>query len=205
MSFLEFQTIFREFPIISITEIKKYFPNYDVNALTRWKRKGYINKIKNGYYQFSQTQIEGERELCFVANHIYRPSYVSLQTAMRWYDFIPEGVFMLTSVSTHKTVSFKTPIGTFSYRKIKPSLFFGYRIESIKNHYFKIASPEKTILDYLYLHADIKTEADFYEWRLNSFEIKDAINLNTLDNYLTLFNSKALDKRVKGLLHFLEL
>jgi len=203
MSYLDFQKTFSGFPIVSIVEIRKYFPNYDINALTRWQKKGYLIKIRNGYYRLNQHKVEGEQELCFIANHLYHPSYVSLETALRWYDFIPEGVFMITSVSTIKTQQFDTKVGDFSYRKIKPALFFGYRMEQFKGYYFKIASPEKALLDYLYLYPDRKEEADFFEWRLNAFEIKEVINLTILNDYLTLFQSKALAKRVERLLQFL--
>ena len=147
MTFLEFQTTFKDLPVISAIEIEKVFPGFDRNALTRWQKKGYLQKIRRGYYRLTGQPISGDADLFFIANRIYSPSYVSLESAWRWYDFIPEGVFTITSVSTLKTAAFATPLGHFSYRRLKPDLFWGYRLEEYGSFRFKIADPAKAILD----------------------------------------------------------
>lgn len=65
------------------------------NALTRWQKKGYLKKIRSGFYRLTNRPIKGEADLFFIANRIYTPSYISLQPALRWYNFIPEGVFTI--------------------------------------------------------------------------------------------------------------
>ncbi len=199
MSFFEFQNTFVKHPVISILEIKKYFSNFDNNALTRWQKKGYIRKIRNGFYRLSKPKITTVEELFFTANRIYWPSYISLHSALRWYDFIPEEVFSITSVTTKKTQQFETVDGTFKYQNFKKNLFFGYKLEkNNKGYYFKMATPEKALLDFLYLNPHLKTEDDIFELRLNAFEIQEKVNLKVLDAYLSLFDSKALNKRVSN-------
>ena len=205
MSFLEFQQTFSFLPIISVAEIRQWFPNYDVNALTRWQQKGYLEKVRNGYYRLTHQPIQGEQDLYFIANRIYQPSYISLYSALRWYDWIPEGVFITTSVSTRKTKQFKTKHSLFTYQRIQPRLFFGYRLLSIGAFRFKIATPEKALLDFLYFHPNLKEEPDFSELRLNIFEIKEQIDPYLLAAYLSLFASKVLEKRVAALSNYLEL
>ena len=195
MTFREFQEAFTKFPVIPTFEIEKVFPGFDRNALTRWQKKGYLEKIRQGYYRITASPINGDGDLFFIANRIYHPSYISLQSALRWYDFIPEGVFMITSITTKKTNIFQTPVGAFQYSNIKKGLFFGYRLEKVGDYYFKIAEPEKAILDLLYLKPHLSSEDDLFELRLNLFEVGERLDFNKMENYLSLFSSKALEKR----------
>ena len=205
MQFLEFQQAFTDLPIISAVEIEKHFPGYDENALTRWQKKGYIIKIRNQFYRLVHPTLQSVEELFLIANQIYAPSYVSLHSALRWYNFIPEGVFSHSSVSTRKTQIFSTSQGNFSYRKMKNSLFFGYRVPSISGHRYRIADPMKAILDLLYLYPQYKHESDFYELRLNQSEIQLLFEEQVWEDYLTLFDSKSLGKRARDLTKFLSL
>lgn len=203
MTFLEFQRTFSAFPVISVVEIGKAFPGFDRNALTRWQRKGYIEKIRSGYYRLAKP-VAGEGELFFAANRIYAPSYVSLQSALSWYGFIPEGVFTVTSVSTLKTQSFETPLGHFSYRSVRKDLFFGYRMETFGDIRAKVAHPEKALLDFLYLTPHLCDADHFHELRLNFWEIQSQCNLKRLETYLKLFDSGALSARADKFIQFLK-
>ena len=203
MTFQGFRIAFQSYPIFSFGEIEKLFPKFDRKNLVNWQRKNYIEKIRNSWYRFTEIPLN-EDALFFVSNHIYTPSYISLESALSHYGFIPEGVFKITAISTLKTHQFTTPIGNFSYQNIKPNLFFGYKLLPYNNFYYKIAEPEKTILDYLYLHPDIKTEDILYELRLNVIEINQQINFDTLMHYTDFIDSKSLLKRVKTFIKFIE-
>ena len=61
-------------------------------------------------------------------------------------------------------------IGTFTYRNIKPALFFGYQLRKWSGHRYAVDGPEKTIIDYLYLHTEIEGPADFESLRSNKIE-----------------------------------
>lgn len=204
MFFFEFQKAFSHLPVITVNEIAKYFPNYDPNALTRWQQKGYIEKIRNGYYHLKNNQIKSDENLFFIANCIYQPSYVSLESALSHYNFIPEGVFTTTSISTKKTQNFQTPEGNFSYKHVKKNLFFGYQLVEIGKFRYKIATPTKALLDFLYLHPHIESEEDFFELRLNEYEVKERMNEKKWNSYLSLFDSKSLNRRAYKLLKFIQ-
>lgn len=139
----------------------------------------------------------------FAANKLYSPSYVSLESALSWHGFIPEGVFQVTSCSTRKTQSFETPLGSFTYRHIKPTLFFGYQLEEWNNHHFVIAEPEKTVIDYLYLHHEIGDPDDLESLRWNSAEMNNSLSMEKIDLYASHIDSKALIKRLKLLKEYL--
>ncbi len=60
-----------------------------------------------------------------------------------------------------------------------------------------IADAEKAILDYIYLHFELKTENDFKELRINSNSFNENINLDKLNKYLSKFKNKKLNKRLE--------
>ncbi len=199
--YLDFQETFANFPVISIQEIAKSFPNFDNKALVYWQNKGYIQRIRNGYYVFSST-IKNECFLFFTANKIYKPSYISFESALAYYGIIPEGVFLQTSATTLKTNYFKTSLGDFSYKRIKNELFFGYKLIQQNGLTFKIASIEKAILDSLYLSENVTTVEDFEALRWNK-EILKTISFKLIQEYLNLIQSKALEKRVQRLITYI--
>lgn len=204
MSILDFQSTFAHLPVISISEIEKAFPGFDRNALTRWQKKGYLQKIRRGLYRLTNRPIRGDADLFFIANRMYLPSYISLQSALRWYDFIPEGVFSITSVSTLKTAEFQTAVGHYTFRHIKPALFWGYTLVPYGEYRFKMANPAKALLDYLYLHPQVSSADHFNELRLNMFELQDKLNRQELEKYLNLFDSKSLRERTQRFIQFIE-
>lgn len=192
--FLAFKNTLKDFIVFTQNDIRKYFPEFDKKNLVNWQKKGYIKRIRNNYYCFSEIQ-KSEDFLFYVANSIYNPSYVSLESALSFYSIIPEGVYTVTSISTLKTNTFDTDFTRFTYRNVKPNLYFGYRLLNYQNQSFKIASLEKTILDYLYLNPHIKGVNDFEDLRWNKLELQK-INRNLMNDYLKLFDSNALNHRV---------
>jgi predicted transcriptional regulator of viral defense system len=105
MNYLEFQKRMALYPVFSVREIVKQFPGFDRRRLVEWQGKGYIQKIKNSLYCFADRKTE-EPFLYFTANTLYQPSYVSLESALSCYGFIPEGVFQIISCSSRKTQTF---------------------------------------------------------------------------------------------------
>jgi len=90
MKFLELKNELKDFPIFSLNEIKNIDPNFYRRRLNEWQDKGYIKKVIRGYYIFSDLQLS-EEILFKIANRIYSPSYVSLESALSYYHLIPVG------------------------------------------------------------------------------------------------------------------
>jgi predicted transcriptional regulator of viral defense system len=191
-----------DYTVFSTNQIDLLFRNFDSRRLVEWQKKGYIQKIINRWYCFTEIP-KDENLLYWVANQIYQPAYISLESALSYHGFIAEGVFTITSVSTNKTQLYQTSIGTFSYRSLKPSLYFGYTITRWHNKPLLIADPEKTILDYLYLNANVQTINDFEALRFNIFAINKKINRSKLDIYLQLFDNKRLNNQIVSLLKYI--
>lgn len=203
MNYIEFRDVLKEFPNFSVRDIEKNFPGFDSRRLVEWQEKGYIKKLRNRYYYFSDQDLT-DPFLYYTANDLYRPSYVSLESALSRYNIIPEGVFRITSCTTRKTNSFNTPAGDFSYRHLKRSLFFGYYLEKWGDHRYAFAEPEKTLIDYLYLHPEVKELEDIESLRWNSLEIKNQISMEKLNTYEAYIDSTALSYRLETLKTFLD-
>ncbi|MEA2021070.1 MAG: hypothetical protein U9N08_01185 [Candidatus Caldatribacteriota bacterium] len=195
MKFLELKSELRDFTIFSLNELKNIESDFHRRRLNEWQDKGYIKKIIRGYYIFSDLQLS-EEILFKIANRIYLPSYISLESALSYYHLIPESVYGITSISTRKTYRFTTSIGEFIYRNLKPMLFFGYDLIKFQEKHLRMASIEKALLDYFYLHPDIETEQDFDSLRINQEMFFDQISHSKLMNFLEKFNQKKLTRRM---------
>ncbi|MBW1861647.1 MAG: hypothetical protein JRJ02_04655 [Deltaproteobacteria bacterium] len=203
MQYLDLKKYFKDFTVFSLTDVKRIDAAFHRRRLNEWQDKGHIKKIIRGYYIFSDLKID-ETVLFETANRIYKPSYISLETALSYYHLIPESVYGISAVSTRRTYSFKTLIAEFSYRTIKPNLFFGYDIVSHNNKHFKIAGMEKTILDYFYLNPKIKKESDFASLRINRDIFLAQTHEARLYNFLDKFAKKTLTKRINSFLKFIK-
>lgn len=204
MNYITFRNRFNHYKIFSVNDIKKSFIDFDSRRLVEWQEKGYIRKVINRWYVFSDIEVDDNMRF-WIANRIYQPSYVSLESALSYYNLIPEAVYTTTSLTSNKTISFDTSEGTYSYRHIKPSLFFGYQVVEWQGFPIKMAELEKVILDYLYLKVHVKTIQDLESLRLNAEDLKEQLSVDRYHEYLVLFDNKALIKRGTLLLKYLHL
>jgi predicted transcriptional regulator of viral defense system len=77
------------------------------------------------------------------------PSYVSLQSALYHHGMIAQIPSVIYAVSIARTKKYVITMGTVSVHHIDPSFFFGYRFAGKGPG--KIATPEKALIDFLYL------------------------------------------------------
>lgn len=195
MRFLDFKSHFEVFRAFSVQDILKWDPAFDTRRLVEWQKKKYLKRIVNRWYLFADANLD-ENFLYLAANRIYSPSYISFESGLAYYRLIPEGVYTITSATTLKTNQFTTSLGAFNYRHLKPDLMFGYRLIEVAGQRFKMAEPEKLLLDYMYLNTELQSANDFESIRINQTELRTLLNESRLDEYLALFENKALEKRV---------
>jgi hypothetical protein len=115
--------------------------------------RGILVPLRRGLYVLGPKAREGPLSLPLVANHLYGPSYVSLEFALSWHGLIPEGVHMVTSVTLKRSRLVATPLGRFSYTHLpQPAYSIGIRIEQAAGGVsFMLASPEKALCDLVML------------------------------------------------------
>ena len=195
MRYIDFQQRFSPLGCFEINQVKLLQPNFDRTTLNRWVTNGYIIRLRNGIYAFQHFATQPNADL-IAANRIYRPSYISTYSALAHYGMIPEFVAQTTSVTTLKTITFSNELGEFSYRHIKPSLFFGYHIiASTTLRDILIATPEKALIDLLYLSPVLKTEQDMLDLRLDEEFMGEEFDYNEAHAMLQQIDSKALSHR----------
>lgn len=164
-----------------IFQIKKENTAYKI--LERLTKKGILKKLVKKRYLFTFSECDDFQ----IANFLYSPSYISLESALSFYGIITQFPYQITSITPKKTKTIKTLDKEFSYSHIKPELFFNYE----KKEKFLIAFPEKALFDYLY----------FCSKGLRSFERDDfdlkIINKKKLLSFLKETNQENLKRFLK--------
>jgi predicted transcriptional regulator of viral defense system len=196
MNYLDFRNRFIELGAFSVHQVNAVFPDSSPNNLTRWQQKGLIVKLRQGFYVFQETLLQPNFAF-FLSNFIYKPSYISLHTALAFYGIIPEAVTQITAVSSLKTADFQNCVAQFTYQTIKSDLFFGYEQKPLGDRTICIASPEKAILDLLYLYPFYNIESEIENLRFDESFICNELNIGKLALFLDRFNHHRLTKRVK--------
>lgn len=142
--------------------------------LSRWKQAGKIYQLRRGLYCLAPPFQKVKPHPFLVANRLISASYVSLQSALAYYGMIPEHVPVTTSVTTSRPAHWETPLGIFDFRHIQVDFFYGYRLIDLgeKQQAF-IASPEKALLDLVYLEPQGDTVDYLTELRLNNLDRLD--------------------------------
>lgn len=154
--------------------------------LSRNTQKGYLVKLKNGLYQFPQDNLAEE----FIANKVYRPSYVSLEYALSFYGIIPETVYEVTSTTTKPSREFIINNISYSYHKIKKQAFTGYVGKRQASVEYLIAEPEKALVDWLYF-------VDLGRRKIQDrLEVRD-LSLDKMFKYGNLFGRDSLNRLIK--------
>lgn len=116
--------------------------------------KGEIIHIRRGLYCLAPKYQKKSINLYALAQRIYGPSYISLESALSWHGWIPEAVYTVTCVSFKKAKEFSTPLGVFSYNRIPQKLFYAgvERLADEAGNIFLMAKPIKALSDYVYVH-----------------------------------------------------
>jgi hypothetical protein len=69
---------------------------------------------------------------------------------------------------------------------------------------FKIACPEKTVLDYLYLNSEIQSVADFEGLRWNRAQLQTLLDRSVFSAFVNIYNKRALENRVNQFMEHLD-
>lgn len=142
-----------ETPIFNLQEVSKLFPAESGNTINtqikRMVKRGDLARIRNGLYMIPGTHVDEY----VVANLLYQPSYVSLETVLNNKGLIPDITMNVTSITTTTSKKISTTIGTFLYSKISRDLYYGFdRVKDIRSdYYYDIACKEKALLDLVYI------------------------------------------------------
>jgi predicted transcriptional regulator of viral defense system len=196
MNFIEFRNRFLTLACFTTNQVYASYPEFNRNNLGRWVRQGYLVRLRQGYYAFPEYR-ESTDFAFYFANIIYKPSYISLHTALSFYGIIPEAVPQITSVTALKTITFSNDFGEYSYKNIKPDMMFGYDLKEMEGgRRIMFATPEKALIDLIYLYPFYNTEPELEELRLDESYMADGLNVKRLMKFSDRIGSKALRNRI---------
>lgn len=199
MNYIQFKTLLADFPVFSTEDARAVDPTFDRRRLSEWQAKGYLRKVAKNCYLFADADVDEAMLFC-IANRLYRPSYVSLETALAYHGLIPETAYGITSVTTRRTYRFDTPLTHFSYRTMARRLLFGYLLLPGP---VKLAGPEKALLDLLYLSPHLTDHTDFASLRIDQETFRRQVDEDRLLTQLERFRKKSLTVRTQGFLEWM--
>jgi predicted transcriptional regulator of viral defense system len=154
----EFGIIPVDFKTISSKLSHYKSPRDKVSSLKKSKQ---LIRLKKGLYIVSPdiTNQSASKEL--IANHLYGPSYISLETALSFYGIIPERVYSTLSVTSRRKKRYNTPLGMFEYRTVPVKyLSIGISQKIVQNSYaYLMATPEKAICDLIVTKSGIRFQS----------------------------------------------
>lgn len=192
MKIIDFQekVLGRGMKIFTVREFREAMRISQVAAqkvLERYTKRDVLVRVKKGLYMVKRDA----PTTFFIANKMYRPSYISFESALSHYGIIPEVVYGITSATTKVTRDFEVGGRGFTYHKIKREAYTGYEVKKVGGDMVLIASPEKALVDY------------FYFVRLGKKRLNERLDIRGLDKmkikkYVKLYQRKNFYKEVKN-------
>ncbi|NCB00799.1 MAG: hypothetical protein EOM67_01360 [Spirochaetia bacterium] len=143
--------VFTKAEIATAIEGTEYSRN---GLIKRAIASGDIINIRRGLYCLCPELQKSPISVYSLAQRIYGPSYISMESALSYHGLIPEAVYTITCASFNNSKEFNTPLGLFSYNRIPQDIFYVgvERIKDENNNIFFMASPIKALAEYLYVH-----------------------------------------------------
>lgn len=172
----------KQIALFSLADFERLFKINNQQTLykkiQRLEKNKLIQKLIKGKYLFFLNKVDDFS----IANYIYQPSYISLESALSFYGIITGFPYKIFSISFKKSRSFEINQKEFQYSQMNQNLFWGYN----KKEDFLIADPEKALLDYVYFNLKGLRNIDWEEIDLTG------INKRKLITYAKRFYNRQL-------------
>jgi predicted transcriptional regulator of viral defense system len=143
--------------------------------LSRWTAAKKIHQLRRGLYTLAEPYRQKDPHPFLIANRLIAPSYVSLQSALAYYDLIPESVPQVLSITSKlRSKVIETPFGSYRYHNIQSPLFSGFSLVQVSTDQSAyLARPEKALLDLIYLTKQGHTPEYLDSLRLQNLDQLD--------------------------------
>ena len=163
---------------------------------------GEVVRLRSGLYCLASEYRKSPLHPFTIAAALHAPSHVSLETALSFHGLIPEAVFQVASVTSRRSRTYATPLGTFVFRCVPchdPKA--GVRAVRLSpDAWAFVALPLRAIGDLVYLRRNVTwgrdglgflteslriEEQDLHELKLDAFrEIRHAVRNRRTQDYL---------------------
>lgn len=154
--------------------------------LSRLVKRGALLRVRRNFYLTPQALSQAtEAELFHFSNLIQTPSYISFSTALAYHGWSTQlSTGLIEAMNPIRSKEYRAREIIFRYHYCRPEFYSGY--EKMDN--FFMATPEKALLDALYL-----TSLGRYALDLSALE-RGKINWNRLEVCLKKYPPRVRDR-----------
>lgn len=185
-------------PYLDSKCLKNLFRNYSspLHKINKLVESSDLIPLKQGFYLLG-VKYNKEYSKLALSQFIYGPSAISFESALAYYNLIPERVEVTKSICFKRKKIFNTPVGLFSYEYIKKEKYF-IGLNFIKKDLgcFFIASPQKALCDIFY-NLKIKSVKDAINYLLHNLRIEESdiknLRINGLLKLNKLYNKSSVN------------
>ena len=177
-------------------------PNRQFSLLKRAMAAGEVVRIHRGLYCLATKYLRQRIDPLVLAQRVYGPSYISLETALSYHSWIPEAVYAVTSTSLDRSREFETPMGHFSFTRVPQETFYTEvkRLEKEDSGSFLLASPLKALADYVYAHrCDWNSARPVVESLRVDESLLAGVDLPSFDRLLANYPARRVRRFLEGL------
>lgn len=155
--------------LVNIVDINRASLKVQLNRLTK---KALLIRLSKGFY-ILPNRLD---QLPVIANQLYYPSYLSFESALSQYGIINQSPYTITFATSRRSKKTILADKKVEYRQLKDKLFIGFN--KVGNLF--IATPEKALLDQIYLVSRGRATLSFDEVNLSSVDIKKLKELSII-------------------------
>jgi hypothetical protein len=159
----------------------------------RYVKQGMLIRVKRNIYILKERWTSFDREQKFIIANIFQvPSYISLMTALDYYEITTQiQRDFIESVVIKRTIRKEIDHTVLNYTKINADVYWGF----LKHQEFFVAEPEKAFLDGVYLMSFGRYELDMPSIDFNKLDLEKIERMVLLEK---LKNARLLDSLVFG-------
>jgi len=175
-------------------------------TIYRWVNAGDVVRLKKGVYmtrRFYETHRRDEEFASMISAILIPQSYLSLEYVLQRNGILTDVTYPITAVTLKQTRVFENKLGTFSYRNIKPALYYGFTFSEYSGIPIAEATLAKALFDYLYLrklpiYSSRERDSLAEKLRLNLDDLAAEDQL-ALANFVEHSQSRKMERVLKNL------
>lgn len=160
--------------------------------LRRAMAAGEIVRVRRGLYTLCSPYQKKKPNPFALAQHVYGPSYISLESALAFHGWIPEAVYTVASVSLKRSRTFETPVGRFDFVRISQRCFYA-GVERVElgegNEPALMAHPIKALADLVYVRRSDESLAAFLGSLRVDIDVLEPVAAGLVDELIGNYSS----------------
>jgi predicted transcriptional regulator of viral defense system len=160
-----------------LADLFQISPKSAMVTCSRYVRSGDLVRLKRNYYILRERwEHLAQDEKFFLANLLQVPSYISLTTALVYYGYTTQiQQDFVESVATKRSSEFHVREIAFYFTKIKKD----YYSDFVREGEFFIATPEKALVDAVYLTSMKRYRLDMGSLNFGKFSKEKIIKMGS--------------------------